>query len=456
MPHDESMSIPTQQPQQHARQLRRPFQDRAFAGVAAGLGQRFNVSPAWFRVAFILLALAGGVGFLLYGIGWILIPDEGSNESIAEGWVDGFDASNSAMVIGVVLIGMASVILVSSLRLVSGKFVVAAVLLVLGVLLYRGDLTRSKEPSDPEDSTDPESPLADDVAPESIDDDDAALASPDGGDGEDGSTEPGGADVAAPVAAGAMAAGGAGAMAAGGAGAMTAVAPPARPPKPRPPKPRSILGQLTLAATLIAVGGLALLDVADVLYPDPVHYLAVAVGVIGGGLLVGTLFGRARWLIFIGLFLAPFLFVASFVSEWSFSGEAGERYIQVTSIEDLERANYSYDHSFGSLELDLRWFELPAESSGVVLPISIDARVSAGELRIWLPQETGAIVTGSAGMGSVKLFGDESAGIGVSNTAETGAEVPNVAFNIYARADFGTVVVDVPLENEPRPLVWEE
>ena len=440
MPHDESMSTPTQQPQRHGRQLRRPFQDRAFAGVAAGLGQRFNVSPAWFRVAFILLALAGGVGFLLYGIGWILIPDEGSSESIAEGWVDGFDASNSAMVIGVVLIGIASVILVSSLHLVSGKFVVAAVLLVLGVLLYRGDLTRSKEPSEPEDSTDPESPLADDVAPESIDDDEVTPAPPDGGDDEGGSTEPGGADAAAPVAA----------------GAMTAVAAPARPPKPRPPKPRSILGQLTLAATLIAVGSLALLDVANVLYPDPVHYLAVAVGVIGGGLLVGTLFGRARWLIFIGLFLAPFLFVASFVSEWSFSGEAGERYIQVTSIEDLERANFNYEHSFGVLELDLRWFELPTEASGANPPISIDARVSAGELRIRLPQETGAVVTGSAGMGSVKLFGDESAGIGVSNTAETGAEEPNVVFTIYARADFGSVVVDVPLENEPRPLVWEE
>ena len=447
------MSIPTQHPQQPGRQLRRPFQDRAFAGVAAGLGHRFNVSPAWFRVAFILLALAGGVGFLLYGIGWILIPDEGSNESIAEGWVDGFDASNSAMVIGVVLIGVASVVLASSFRLVSGRFVVAAVLLVLGVLLYRGDLTRSKEPSDPEDSTGPESPLVDDSAPESLDDDDAARASADGSDDEDGSIEPGGADDATPVAVGAAAAAGAGAVATVAAPARP---PKHRPPKHRPPKPRSILGQLTLAATLIAIGGLALLDVAEVLYPDPVHYLAVAVGVIGGGLLVGTLFGRARWLIFIGLFLAPFLFVASFVSEWSFSGEAGERYIQVTSIEDLERANFSYDHSFGVLELDLRWFEFPAGVSDPVPPISIDARVSAGELRIRLPQDTGAVVTGSAGMGSVKLFGDESAGIGVSNTAETGDEVTNVVFSIDARADFGTVVVDVPLENEPRPLVWEE
>jgi phage shock protein PspC (stress-responsive transcriptional regulator) len=446
------MSTPTQH-QQQRRRLRRPFQDRAFAGVAAGLGQRFDVSPAWFRVGFILLALSGGIGFLLYGLGWILIPDEGSDESIAQGWVDGFDASNSAMVIGLVLIGMASVILVSSLHLVSGKFVVAAVLLALGVLLYRGDLTRSKETPDPnalatpgddgdwtpesdQDRAVPESDGAEDAAPESLD-----------GDGDGGSAET--SDSAPePVAAGGETA----ALAA----PRAAPAAPPRATKARPSRPRSILGQLTLAATLIAVGVLALLDVADVLYPDPVHYLAVSVGVLGGGLLVGALFGRARWLVFIGLFLLPFLFVASFVSEWSFSGEAGERYVQVTSIEDLERVNYSYDHSAGVLELDLRWFEPPSEAVGTDDPILIDARVTAGELRIWLPSETRAVVAGSAGIGSVKLFGDESAGIGVSTTAETGTNLPQLTFTVDARADFGSVVVDVPLDDEPRPIVWEE
>jgi hypothetical protein len=231
---------------------------------------------------------------------------------------------------------------------------------------------------------------------------------------------------------------------------------PARPPRQKTSKPRSILGQLTLAASLIGVGGLALLDVADVLYPDPVHYLAVAVGAIGGGLLVGTLFGRARWLIFIGLFLAPFLFVAGLVSDWSFSGEVGDRYIQVTSIEDLERADFTYDHGAGVLELDLREFEPPAAATGDTSPIAFDARVSAGELRISLPEASAAVVTGSAGMGSVTLFGDESAGIGVSNTAEVGGGSPTVTFIIDARADFGSVVVDVPLENEARPLDWEE
>lgn len=448
MPHDEAMSTSTQQSKQGSRKLRRPLQDRAFAGVAAGLGRRFDVSPAWFRVGFILLALFGGVGFLLYGLGWILIPEEGTDESIAEGWVDGFDASNSAMVVGVVLIAAASLILLSSFQLISGKFVFAAVLLVLGVLLYRGDLARSGEPSDPDGSIEPDTAPADDEAVSGSDGEDRGIPESSGGDGEgDESIEPSAAGESSFVAAGTT--------------APPPVPPavpaaPVRPPKPRPRRPRSILGQLTLAAMLIGVGGLALLDVANVLYPDPVHYLAVAVGVVGGGLLVGTLFGRARWLIFVGLFLAPFLLVASLVSEWSFSGEVGERYVQVVSIDDLERANFEYDHSAGVLELDFRWFEPPPETSGGAGPLAVDARVSAGELRIRLPQEAAAVVTGSAGIGSVTLFGDESAGIGVSNTAETGGDSPDMSFVIDARVDFGSVVVDVPLERETRPLVWEE
>ncbi len=118
------------------------------------------------------------------------------------------------------------------------------------------------------------------------------------------------------------------------------------------------------------------------------------------------------------------------------------------TIDDLEAVNYEYDHAAGVLELDFRWFEPPSEG----YPISIDARVSAGELRIWLPQDARAVVTGSAGLGSVEILGDQSAGIGVSNTVEINTNQPGTIFTIYARADFGSVVVDVPLENVPEPL----
>lgn len=436
------MSTPTQPPQHPP--LRRPFDDRAFAGVAAGLANRFSVNPAWFRVAFVLLALAGGVGFLLYALGWILIPDEGSDQSIAEGLVEGFDGSNTSMVIGVVLIGMAAVIIVSGFQLISGKFVVAGVLLVIGVLLYRGDLTSPKTPSETAPPPD-DGPEFDDNADEGPDgtysDPDADVAQAEALTALEEVGEASEVDDEAPAVAVAMAA-----------PAATVTAPVAAPPqpKPRPPRPRSILGQLTLAAMLIVLGGLALLDAADVLYPDPVHYLAAAVGVIGGGLLIGSLFGRARWLVIIGLVLAPFLFLASFVSEWSFSGEAGERYVLVRTIDDLEAVNYEYDHAAGVLELDFRWFEAPSDDS----LISVDARVSAGELRIWLPRDARAVVKGSAGLGSVEILGDQSAGIGVSNTVEIRTDRPGATFTIDARVDFGSVVVDVPLENVPEPL-WE-
>jgi phage shock protein PspC (stress-responsive transcriptional regulator) len=421
--------------------LRRPFQDRAFAGVSAGLAQRFNVSPAWFRVGFVLLAFFGGLGFVLYALGWVLIPDEGSDESILQEWIDGFDASNTAMVVGVVLIGIAVLTIVTSFNLMSGKFIVAAILLVIGVLLYRGDLGGSRQPSEPDEAPEATEPLDTAAGSESSDQE---PGNPEDEASGSASFDEDEAPTRVPVGA-----------------AVATVAPPtassAPPPAPvpvRPPKPRSILGRLTIAATLVAIGGLALLDVAGVLFPDPVHYLAVALGVIGGGLLIGTLFGHARWLVFVGLFLIPFLFVASVVSDWTFTGEAGDRYVRVETLSDLDAEQYDYVHTAGVLELDLRWFEPPTTTSGNLYPVTIEARVTAGEVRVLLSDDVSALVTGSAGMGSVELLGQQSAGIGVSNTVETSSSATDVYFIINARADLGLVVVDVRSKDDS-DFRWE-
>jgi phage shock protein C len=42
--------------------------------VCGGLGERFEIDPVLFRVAFILLALVFGLGILLYVVLWLLIP----------------------------------------------------------------------------------------------------------------------------------------------------------------------------------------------------------------------------------------------------------------------------------------------------------------------------------------------------------------------------------------------
>lgn len=56
------------------RELVRSGSNRVVAGVAAGLGDYFGVDPVIMRIAFVILALAGGPGFLIYLILWIIMP----------------------------------------------------------------------------------------------------------------------------------------------------------------------------------------------------------------------------------------------------------------------------------------------------------------------------------------------------------------------------------------------
>jgi phage shock protein PspC (stress-responsive transcriptional regulator)/two-component sensor histidine kinase len=50
--------------------------DRVLGGVAGGLGRYLGVDPVLVRTGFVVLAFAGGVGLLLYGVLWVLTPDE--------------------------------------------------------------------------------------------------------------------------------------------------------------------------------------------------------------------------------------------------------------------------------------------------------------------------------------------------------------------------------------------
>jgi phage shock protein PspC (stress-responsive transcriptional regulator) len=48
--------------------------DRKIAGVCGGLGERLDVDPVFFRVAFILFALVCGLGIVVYVLLWIFLP----------------------------------------------------------------------------------------------------------------------------------------------------------------------------------------------------------------------------------------------------------------------------------------------------------------------------------------------------------------------------------------------
>lgn len=49
--------------------------DRWFAGVAGGIAQRAGIDPLIVRGIFVVLALLGGPGILLYLAGWLMLPD---------------------------------------------------------------------------------------------------------------------------------------------------------------------------------------------------------------------------------------------------------------------------------------------------------------------------------------------------------------------------------------------
>lgn len=57
--------------------LVRPRDDRVIAGVCAGLGRRFGISPFAARVIFVVgLLILPGSQILIYPILWILMPSE--------------------------------------------------------------------------------------------------------------------------------------------------------------------------------------------------------------------------------------------------------------------------------------------------------------------------------------------------------------------------------------------
>lgn len=57
--------------------VRRSTTDAKLAGLCGGVAAHFRIDPVLVRVAWVLLALSGGIGVVLYLAGWLLVPREG-------------------------------------------------------------------------------------------------------------------------------------------------------------------------------------------------------------------------------------------------------------------------------------------------------------------------------------------------------------------------------------------
>lgn len=67
-----------------SKQLRRTKNGRIIAGVCSGIGEYVGVDANLVRIALAIATLFGGVGIGVYAIGWLLMPDEGSDTSIVQ------------------------------------------------------------------------------------------------------------------------------------------------------------------------------------------------------------------------------------------------------------------------------------------------------------------------------------------------------------------------------------
>ena len=186
-------------------------------------------------------------------------------------------------------------------------------------------------------------------------------------------------------------------------------------PPPLPDRTRSILGRATAGLALVTVGTLWILHLAGAITITFAQGLAAALLVVGLGLLVGTVLGRGRGLIWVGVILLPLVLVAQIPGpNWvglATSGDgdgiaAGEVSVAPVSFDDLRS---SYEVGAGSIRIDLT--RLPFDGDRVDLEVS----VGAGEIRVIVPDDVDVRATGRAGIGQVRVLDRSAGGLGVGD-----------------------------------------
>ena len=119
------------------RRLYRSNREKVLAGVCGGLGEYFSVDPVWFRIGFVVLAIGGGSGVLIYLVMWLIVqprPDGYSPPPTAKGQITG------TAVIGIVLVFVGTIALVNTVAPWLGQYFWPITFVVGGLALVMGGL----------------------------------------------------------------------------------------------------------------------------------------------------------------------------------------------------------------------------------------------------------------------------------------------------------------------------
>jgi phage shock protein PspC (stress-responsive transcriptional regulator) len=271
--------------------------DRILGGVAALLSERLGVDALWIRIGFVLLALVGGVGLLVYAAMWLA-------------FVVGAEHHWARITGGVLLIGGLPLLLHQrGDRFFTGPWAVLALLAGLTLALWqpRRGTARRPTPSGAADA--------------------ATFAVP-----------PDAADAAV---------------------AARSRRPAVRLPR-LPQREPSILGRATLGIAMLVAAGGAVIDQANGGRLHPEQWLGAAAIVCGIGLLVGAVAGRALWLVVPAALFAGAGFVAGEAADMGLrpTALAGDEFIHV-GAQTVAGADLREHVVFGSVDVQID--ERPAQ-----------------------------------------------------------------------------------------------
>lgn len=384
--HDADPSV-TDTPGRHWTDLRRS-DDTLVGGVGRGVAEYFGIDPVLTRVAFIATSLVGLSGLVAYLGLWLFLPTTDGRPSLAARWLSLGDNELTTRRVGLIATGLVTLLAfgggVSTPWHAFGWFVwiavPAAALWWLIVILPRNQAARTASEAAPR--TTPQTTAEAPTAPGSGSIP-ATVALPAG----ESTT------AAAPTETGAR-----GGAEGGGAG-PTPTQPVCDEPSARPAgDPRLTLVTLSLAA--IACGALGLWQIGGGSV-ETAAYPAMTLGIIGLGLLIGSVVGDGRALIGWG-FLTTIVLLVTAVAPWEGMGQINER---PGMPQDLRS---SYSLSAGEIRLDLTEFQ-PRQLHG--RSIEIDNRM--GRVEIVVPRGTDVHFTGRVRAGDISAFGRSNSGLQV-------------------------------------------
>jgi phage shock protein PspC (stress-responsive transcriptional regulator) len=408
--------------------LVRPVNGRYIAGVCGALGRATNTDPVLWRVLLPVLMVVGLLGGLIYLLGWLLIPSEGDSASPFEALIGRGHSSLSkgwtlALSILTVLIATGGFAIGNGGRfLVFVAIVGGAVLLVLSRNPRAGwSQQPTTRPPWAQPATQPPwtppSPTASgaqpaeasSVSPEwtasPVVDDASATAA--------WNAQPTTEEPAVTMAAqsGYAQSGYQAPFAPHGPYVptdpyQTAVFPPTdqgdAPPMvaPRPPKPTGPRRAI-LSSVVLAVGLLGALDVSNLVSVPVPAYFAVALGVLGLGMVIASFFGRVRGPITLGFLLVIGLATSAAIS--TFHGDYNNTYnIKPASVADL---NSDYQENTGRMTLDLSDLNLTGAHT-------VNVHLNVGLLRVKVPRNVDVTVSSRVQVGATEAFGHQRGGIG--------------------------------------------